>query len=261
MEDSGAYFIRESASEFTPTALVSGGWNPKEQHIAPAIGLLAHVIESDFRARRDEDLRLTRLSCDILGTIPIETVSVEVSVLRPGRTIELVEARMSHGGRAAVIARAWLTATYETEAITGSGFDPLPPREGMKRWGLDTSWPGQFVASLEIWRVLLRQGRANYWMRTVHELIKDEAVSPTARMLGMIDGANGVAALVDPADVAFPNVDLTVHLFREPEGEWIGLDTSQSYGPSGAGLTHSILHDKDGPLGAFSQALTVRPRV
>ncbi|EFF89683.1 conserved hypothetical protein [Streptomyces sp. e14] len=56
-----------------------------------------------------------------------------------------------------------------------------------------------------------------------------------------------------------PNVDLTVHLHRRPEGGWTGLDTTVVFGPSGQGLTSTVLHDVRGPVGRAEQILTVRP--
>lgn len=57
----------------------------------------------------------------------------------------------------------------------------------------------------------------------------------------------------------FPNVDLTVHLHRQQRGAWTGLDTTVTFGPSGQGLTSSVLHDLDGSVGRAEQILTVRP--
>ncbi len=68
-----------------------------------------------------------------------------------------------------------------------------------------------------------------------------------------------MAVRADPRKVTFPNLDLTLHVFRPPTGEWIGLDTRVSFGPGGVGLTSSVLHDPDGPFGTVNQALTVRP--
>lgn len=255
-----AYFIRESATRFRPTVHVGGGWDPREQHIAPSIGLLAHVIEADLAARRGDDLRLTRLSCDILGTMPLEPVEVVVGVLRAGRTIELVEARMSHAGRDAVIARGWLTARYDTGRIQGSAFPRLIPRSEMRPWELHLDWPGGFVRSTQIWRHQLAPGRVQFWLRSDVSLLAGEPVSSTAHLLRLVDVANGVAARVSPDEVAFPNLDLTAHLFRAPVGELTGLDSTASFGPDGAGLTHSVIHDEAGPLGTFSQTLTVRPK-
>lgn len=255
-----AYFVREAPTRFRPTQYVGGAWDTREQHIAPPIGLLTHVIETDLAARRGHDLRLTRLSCDILGVIPLEPIEVQVQVLRPGRTIELVEARLSHAGRDAVIARAWLTARYDTAALQGTTLPPLKPHNQMQPWGLDSVWAGEFVKTPEFWREELDVGRVRFWVRSPVPLLEGEPVSATANMFRLIDVANGVAARVPPEDVLYPNLDLTAHLFRAPEGDLIGLDTTASFGPDGAGLTHSVLHDEKGPIGAFLQSLTVRPR-
>jgi hypothetical protein len=91
-------------------------------------------------------------------------------------------------------------------------------------------------------------------------LLDGEDVSATARAMGLVDIANGLAPLISPQDAAFPNLDLTVHLLRPPTGEWVGLDTSVSASPQGLGLTHSILHDESGAFGTVCQCLTLRPK-
>ena len=93
-----AYFERTGPHSFTATEHTGGAWALDEQHIAPALGLLAHVVETDRDERRSEGpndaLTIGRLSFDILGTLPIEEVQTSVIVRRPGRTIELVEATL-----------------------------------------------------------------------------------------------------------------------------------------------------------------------
>jgi Thioesterase-like superfamily len=64
----------------------------------------------------------------------------------------------------------------------------------------------------------------------------------------------------DPGEVAFPNLDLTAHLLRAPTGDWLGFDTTVSFGATGLGVTSTVLHDEAGPLGTLAQSLTVRPR-
>lgn len=97
---------RLSPTRFQATSAVQGAWNTDEQHSAPGLGLLTHAVEQDRDNRRGADLLATRLSFDILGTLPIDTVDIDVRVIRPGRAIELVEATVAHDGRAAVILRA-----------------------------------------------------------------------------------------------------------------------------------------------------------
>lgn len=258
--NSAAYFERQGPNRFLATPLVEGAWNRAEQHIAPALGLIAHAIEVDASTRRDSDLTLGRLSYDILGTIPIGAVEIEVAVVRPGRTIELVEARMIHAGRPVVLARAWLMQSFDSAPFAGTSFPALAPPEEMQPAMLSNVWAGAYIGSIEARHEEVEHGRARAWLRTPIDLVAGEAVSATARTLGIVDIANGVAPRASPDAVAFPNLDLTVHLFRAPRQGWLGFDTTVSIGEHGIGLTHSILHDIDGAFGSLAQCLTVRPK-
>ncbi|WP_353114218.1 thioesterase family protein [Microbacterium sp.] len=253
-----AYFERLDENTYRATDATQGAWNIEEQHIAPVLGLLTHTLERDHAPRHEHPLPLARVSFDILGVIPIGEVEVEARVIRPGRTIELVEATVSHGGRAAATARGWFMKTHDTAGIAGSDFAPMPPRTGMPAWAAD-AWPGEFVRTPEILRAEEAPGRARSWLRPRVPLVEGESASPTARLMGLVDIANGLTPRVSPSEVAFPNLDLTAHLLRAPEGEWLGFDTTMSVGPTGLGITHTVLHDDNGPLGTSVQSLTVRP--
>ncbi len=255
-----AYFERLGDTRFRATEHTGGAWREDEQHIAPALGLLAHVVERDRDARRDDGLVLARLSYDILGTVPVAEVDIAVRVLRAGRTIELVEATMSHDGRAVVAVRAWLLREHDTAAVAGTALPTLPPPDELPAWSPRDTWPGGFIRSVELRRHLEEPGRGWFWARATEPLLTDEPVTDTARLAGLLDLANGMTVRADPAEVHFPNVDLTAHLLRAPQGEWLGVDTAVSFGPTGVGVTSSRLHDTSGPLGVLAQCLTVRPR-
>lgn len=259
-----AYFERLDASAFRPTAAVEGAWSTQEQHIAPALGLIAHAIERDHAARRGGELQLSRISYDILGTIPIDRVDLDLRVVRPGRTIELVEAVLRHGGRAAVIARAWLMQAADTRALAGSALPSMPARGGLDPWRMGEHWQGEAVRSVDFHRGQRQPGHAWAWLRPRLPLLQGEPIGAISRLLGMVDFANGLTLRLAPMEVAFPNVDLTCHLFAQPEGEWIGFDTTVSIGPTGLGLTDTVLYDEGDPegprpIGTVQQILTVRP--
>lgn len=260
-----AYFERlasegVNAIRFQPTAFTGGAWNVTEQHVAPPIGLLAHAIEVDHAARSPQPMQLSRLSVDILGVIPIDEVEVTCRVLRPGRSIELVEATLAQGGRPALSTRAWLLHTRDTEALTGSAHPAMPPRDAIERVDPSSAWPGEFIATVgEVRRRQEEPGRAWTWILPAVPLLEGEPVSTTARLVSLIDIANGVTPRVDPREVAFPNLDLTLHLVRAPEDGWIGFDTTVTFGATGLGMTHTVLHDERGVVGSVVQSLTVRP--
>lgn len=254
-----AYFERTGESTFLPTQHVSGAWDTAEQHIAPALGLLAHAVERDRDARRGDGLVIARLSYDILGRVPVEEVEIAVRVARAGRTIELVEATLDHHGRTAVLLRAWLLQRNDTAALEGTSLPGIPPPSALPAWSPTTVWPGGFIASAEVRRAQVEPGRATFWVRTPLPLVKDEQVSRLASTAGLLDIANGMTVRVSPREVAFPNVDLTAHLVVEPRSDWVGFDTSVTFGPAGTGLTSSVLYDVHGPIGTCSQILSIRP--
>jgi Thioesterase-like superfamily len=160
-----AYFVRAGRSTFAPTGHVGGAWDADEQHIAPSLGLLLHVVEADRDARRDDGLVVGRLSYDILGTMPLDLVETTVTVVRPGRTIELVEATLACRGRCALQLRAWLMRPGDTTAVAATSLPRIAGPDVMRPWDPATVWAGGFVTSVEVRRAQVEPGRAAFWVR------------------------------------------------------------------------------------------------
>lgn len=226
--------------------------------MAPVSGILAHCLEG-FQPR--PELRIARLSFDILGLIPDGEFEVVTTMLRPGRTIELVQAEMVSGGRTVVRATAWRLQRSDTNAIAAIEDAPMPRHDDASEPVTLTEWPGGYIRSIEV-HVLPghRAGRGCVWLRTRHPLVAGTPFSDMARLIGLVDTSNGVAVRVPPGpnSYLFPNVDLQIHLYREPAGEWLGLQNSVSFGSDGIGLTSTVLHDEAGPFGRAEQILTIR---
>jgi hypothetical protein len=255
-----SYFERIDEHRYHPTVHTGGGWDPGELHFSPLGGLMVHAIERKL-GDRDSAMLMSRISFDILGRLPADDCEVRVEVIRPGRTIELVEATLSIAGRAVLRARAWLLAAIDTSSVAGGPSAALIPPGGLARWDMAAEWPGGFVASLEVRPVLeARPGRATSWITTSTSLVAGEKASELASYVALVDVANGIAVRESATEWMFPNVDLTLHLHRQPEGRWVGMDTSVDFGPTGQGVTSTILHDLAGPIGHVEQLLTVRPQ-
>jgi hypothetical protein len=109
---------------------------------------------------------------------------------------------------------------------------------------------GSFVAT----------GPGVVWMRMAHPLVAGEEPTPLQRVLIVADSGNGISAALDYRRFLFINVDLSVHLGRMPEGEWVCLDAVTSPEPTGVGLTDTVLHDERGPIGIAAQTLLVAER-
>lgn len=242
---------------YRSTIHAQGAWNIGEQHMAPATGLLVHEILG-FVPR--EHVRIVRLSLDIIGFIPGGEFTVTTRMVRPGRTIELVEATLEAHGRTSIVARAWRLLTGDTSAVEAIQEPTIPGPDEMPSWTLKQRWGGGYISSLEGRHAQDSvPGHARAWLSNELPMVAGEASVDLVKLLGMVDTANGVSLALDPEHWLFPNLDLQIHLFREPSGHWLGLETRQSVGADGVGLTSSILHDVQGPFGRAEQILTIRP--
>ena len=104
------------------------------------------------------------------------------------------------------------------------------------------------------------KGPARAWFRLTRPLIDGDPPSALARAVAAADFGNGISRVVDFDTYLFVNTDLTVHLHREPAGEWVLLDARTRLEVHGAGLAHSILSDERGRLGLSAQSLFVAAR-
>ncbi|MFI0822173.1 thioesterase family protein [Streptomyces sp. NPDC021098] len=258
-----SYFERTDEHRYKPTGHVGGAWATDEQHFSPLGGLIVHAMDRHVAEHRPDasGMVLSRVSFDILGRLAMDECEIRVETVRPGRTIELLEATVRIADRTVVRARAWLLAALDTAAVAGGGADRLTPPDALAPWALSSVWPGGYVASLDVRPLAPPQpGRATMWMSTGLDLVAGEAAGPLASFVALVDTANGIAVRQSPAEWMFPNVDLTLHFHRQPEGRWTGLDTSVAFGPTGQGITSTVLHDLGGPVGHAQQILTVRPQ-
>ena len=259
MVEPDSYFVRVADGRYRATQHTAGAWSTSEQHFSPLGGLMTHALDRFVSARGSDDLVVSRLTFDILGVIAIDEFDVTVEVVRAGRTIELLEVIVTAANRSVVRSRAWRLARHDTAAYAGGAPQRLPHPDGVPSWSLSSVWPGGYVASLDVRRVGASEpGRGTVWLRTPLELVAGERVSPLARFVALIDTANGIATRVPPTQLFYPNVDTSVFIYRQPEGDWTGLDTTVVFGPDGVGLTSTVLHDVNGPVGRAEQTLTIR---
>ena len=93
-----------------------------------------------------------------------------------------------------------------------------------------------------------------------YRIIEGVETLPLQRVLAVADSGNGVSAVLDWGTHLFINPELSVHVLREPRGEWVCLAARTEIAPGGAGLASSVLSDRDGPVARGAQSLLVTPR-
>jgi hypothetical protein len=245
---------------FASTVHTTGPWSPLTQHLGPPSALLVREME---RLPAQVPMMIARVTVEILGPVPVAELSVTASVDRPGRSVELLSASLSVDGRVAVRARAWRIVRSDTLAVAADADEPLAPPSSGRVMLRPDNWGAGYLDVIE-WRSLVgslaEPGPAVVWARQSMPLVGDEEPSGLQRLMTVADSGNGVSNRLDPRKWLFINTDLTVHVYREPVGEWIALDAVTVIGPEGVGTATTVLHDLGGPVGRGAQALLVRPQ-
>ena len=258
---SSAFFVSEGG-EFVSSELTRGPWDPGFQHAGPPAALIARELERDT----PEGWFLGRITYEVLRPVPIAALHVEVEVLRPGRSVELLGATLFDRSREPLVrAQAWRLAERETEIPPGlpRSQPPPGPDEAEEKPFFDTGWDVGYHTAMEyrfVSGAFQELGPATVWMRMRHPLVEGEEPTPLQRVLTAADSGNGVSATLDLRHYIFINVDLTVHLHRPPTTEWVALDAITLPEPNGVGLADTALHGENGPIGRAMQTLLVRER-
>jgi hypothetical protein len=241
-----------------PSELTRGPWDPNSQHAGPPSALLGRAIE---RCEPREGMRVGRVTVEILAPVPIAPLSVSARVVRPGRSVEMLEASLEGPDGEVMRARGWRLSADDVSADWEQDGPPPGPEHAKALEFFATGERVGWHTAMEIVfsrGEFLTPGPATVWMRPRVALVEGEEITPLQRVLVAADGGNGVSAPLDWSRFIFINTDLSVHLLRPPEGEWVCLDAVTHV--DGIGMTDTALWDERGRIGRAAQTLLVRQR-
>ena len=268
----GSSIFLAKGERFVPTEQARGPWDPRALHGGAPAALIATAFE---RHEPVPGAQVARMGFELLRPIRFAPLTVEVRTVRPGRRVQELAAELhaegGESGRELICrASALRVQTIGTDVPEPPGgalaTDTMPPPEQGTpvRFALNPDADeASFAASAMEMRWLddpKQLGPGRVWMRLRHPLVDDEPPSPLARLAATADFGNGISASLPFERFLFINADLHIHLHRPPRGEWIGLDARTLLHPGGMGLSESVLHDLDGPVGRAFQALVVGAR-
>jgi len=251
---------------FLAAAMTRGPWDETMMHGGAPSALLARAIE---HTDPGSDLAVTRLTIEFLGGVPVGPVAVATSVAKPGRRVQVVDATLEAGGggrdvclaRAVRMRRADLP---EAAAAPEPWIAPLPtpatgePLPQFVHLDGDLFYPD--ATEIRLVEGTVGSGHAAAWIRLRGDLLPGEPPSPLARAVAAADFSNGLSWILPFDDWLFVNTELTVHLHREPEGKWIGVDARTTSEATGIALATAALHDLNGPFGTCAQSLFIERR-
>ncbi len=253
-------FYEPDGDRFVPTELTRGPWSAAAQHAGPPAALIARTIESlDPR----EGLAPARFTLDVLRPIPLVPLRVEARAVRSGRSTQLVEATLTDDQGEIARATAWRIGGEAREELDLDPTPPPGPDDAEPIPVYDPGWSPSYFEGTE-WRLargsVVGPGPAAAWMRLLCALVEGEETSAATRALVVADSGNGISWALPFESALFVNTELTVHLARMPEDEWVCLDARTRVGPEGVGLAESVLWDRRGMIGRSAQSLLVSAR-
>jgi hypothetical protein len=259
-----AIFTRSGDGRFTPSEHARGPWDPGTLHGGAPAALIACAFE---RIEPGSQLLIARLGFEFLKPIRFEPLELSAKIVRDGRRVQELAAELKAGTELICRASA-LRVQAVPEELPRGGPAPTATMPGPEDGKASTyALSGSTAASLGttgmemVWLGdpwMLGPGRV--WMRPRRPFLPDEPDSPLMRLAAAADFGNGVSAELPFEEYLFINADLTIHLWRQPVGEWIGLDARTLLHEGGMGTTESLLHDTSGPVGRAFQTLVVQPR-
>jgi hypothetical protein len=263
-------FYEPDGDAWLATEATRGPWDPDAQHAGPPAALIGREIERLGGGRigggEGPPAQVGRITYEIVRSVPIGRLRVAAEVVRPGRRVEMVQATLSdEGGETVIRAEGWRVRTEEVGFSPPPGFPEPPPgpERGDPGRFFDTGYDVGYHTAME-YRftsgAFVEPGPATVWMRMGLPLIPGEEPTPLQRVLAAADSGNGVSAALDWTKYLFINVDLSVHLHRMPEGEWVCLDAVTLPEPNGVGMADTRLFDERGAIGRAVQTLLVAER-
>ncbi len=256
-------FTREGDA-YVPTVATPGPWSPAVCHGGAVAALMAHLLEE----ASTPEFESLRFSLDFLRPIPTAPLEARIRPIRQGRRTHLIEGELLVGET--LVARGSLLRfrTGDSEMEPRSHHEDAPPADrpedfafydaprqgnGHRQFmggGIEVRIPGgdAFVGA--------RMG----WFRLLLPVLPGATPSPMVRVAAAADHGSGLGSLARPSEarrITYANADLTIHLSRPAEGQWVRVEAASRWLAGRSGLTNSVISDAGGPLGVAQQIVAI----
>jgi hypothetical protein len=261
----GALFERDG-DRFAPTPLARGPWDPRALHGAAPSALFAHACEQHDPGTASF---LARLTVELMRPVPLAPLVLQVRTIRPGKKVQWLQAAL-FDERGLEVAHATALRIRVADVDTAGSVHPAvasPPGPDMEGAGDIFFLHQRAVGFWDANDVRLVQGSwtepgpAIAWFRLRCAVVAGEHVSPFMRVAACADFGSGVGNPLRLTNAAAINPEITIHVHRHPEGEWVALESGAWADSHGMGMAESRLHDEHGVLGRAVQSLLVEPAV
>jgi len=263
------YLPTEDPEVFESTPLAAAGWYDDGQHGGVVAALLARSIET---APTLVPMNVSRVTVELFRVVPTVPLRLRSRVVREGKRIQVVEASISDMddlelARAVGVKLRDADLDLPPDVIPQPNIPPPPDSVAtpdMSRWGVGIEGKMMFhrhgTEVREVVGTFDEPGPTTAWLRMTVPLIEGEEPAGLQRAMVAADFTNGLSRRVRSSEWLFMNTDLTVHLQREPQGEWICVEADADYDRSGRAVAFARLYDTSGPIGRSTETLYIDSR-
>lgn len=251
-ERSSIFMYSRSGGVIVPHPPAANGWNRKLQSGHAVAPLLASLVES---VPTLVPMVSSRSIINITRPVPMEPLTSRVEVLREGKKLQVIKATLIHNDiDVADMTVLRIRSVSSPLVVSPRSYPAVEECSLLER--------KRFPKGFEI-RVVegsRKTAAVAAWLKMHIDLFEGEAISAYSRVFSSIDFGSAINPALSMNEWNFPNVDMTAHLFREPEGEWTVVDTETESAGLGISLVSTVLADQKGVFGRAHQTLIVDPR-
>ena len=261
--------FEQDGDRFVPGPICTGPWDPATMHGGPPFALCGRILAG--HGEGSDAFHLARLSVELVRAVPMRPLTVEVIETRAGRRIQLLDVILRDDtglelvyGRAMRIRRADNGLDEAELPMPGPPTHPTPDESAVFEHGYPLDEGGFYMDAFEIRTCDERSfgppGASAAWFRLRTPVLAGDAISPLDRVLAVSDFGNGISNIVPGVDHLYINPDVSLHLQRVPEGEWLLSDARTHARRDGHGTATAVLSDQRGQVGVANQSLMIAPR-
>ena len=242
-------------------------WKPTALAAGPFAGLQGGAVASLLTAEVEGMAGVRKWGTAIsssawfLRPTPMTDLRTGLSVVTEGGRVSVIDNTLWPANEDQPCATVRVTLSRE-RAVEVPGFaDPASDGADPTRFPVRTRLAAHgkpwFMDAMEA-----REGDGVAWFRMKHAIIDGAGTLskvPLSSVLGPADWTHGIARPFRDV-VADPNPNLTVQLFRQPVGEWLGVRAQAKWRPAGGlGVGSGVLLDVHGEVGRVSMSVILVP--
>ncbi len=260
--------FQQEGDQLLPSGLTAGPWYPGTQH-GSAMMLMAALAAEQHPS--DVPRQVTRLTVDMMRAAPVAPVQLVTRVRKGGRYMEVLDISILAEGEECVRASAMRFRVEDVPVAQRTKFNgsapalPAPLQDDIFSHAANREG---FHHAIDV-RVDNSATPAIMWFRLKQPVLPGLFATPLLRVALAVDWTYSIPAVANRvasgewlANQPFYgiNPDTTLNLHRQPEGEWIGIQSHMTYDDFGAGTVMGQIFDTLGPVGFSVQSILIRNR-